>query len=392
MSSIFKYTENNGEIIITGLQRALTRTSIFIPETINGIPVVEIGPEAFRSTSITDIKIGANIRKIGEKAFYMCEKLRSVTWNHKCDVIPVDCFSGCSNLTQFDFSGIKKIEKRAFSESGLQKVCLPQNIECIIEGAFSRCKTLSSVKWNCKCDVIPTFCFYKCRNLTQFDFSKIKKVEKCAFSESGLQKVCLPQNIECISGWTFSKCKELRSVEWNCKCDVIPVFCFLRCSNLTQFDFSNIKRIDRAAFYESGLKEVCLPENIECIIEGAFSRCKTLSSVKWNCKCNVISVDCFAGCSNLTQFDFSDIKRIGAHAFEDSGLTSVRLSKETAVDQSGFAYCNALGKIEWLSDRSIDKTIFAECKNIKEIIISDNVMDIAVDAFASSPNAEISFI
>ena len=392
MDSIFKHTENNGVAIITGLQRALTETSIFIPETINGIPVVEIGPEAFRSTSITDIKIGENIKKIGEKAFYMCEKLQSVTWHCQCDVIPVDCFSGCSNLTQFDFSNIKRIEKRAFSESGLQKVCLPQNIECIIEGAFSRCKTLSSVKWNCKCDVIPTFCFYKCRNLTQFDFSKIKKVEKCAFSESGLQKVCLPQNIECISGWTFSKCKELRSVEWNCKCDVIPVFCFLRCSNLTQFDFSNIKRIDRAAFYESGLKEVCLPENIECIIEGAFSRCKTLSSVKWNCKCNVIPVDCFARCSDLTQFDFSNIKRIGAHAFEDSGLTSVRLSKETAVDQSGFACCNDLEKIEWLSGRSIEGDIFEECQNIKEIIISDNVMDIAVDAFASSPNAEISFI
>ena len=392
MDSIFKHTENNGEAIITGLQRALTETSIFIPETINGIPVVEIGPEAFRSTSITDIKIGENIKKIGEKAFYMCEKLQSVTWHCQCDVIPVDCFSGCSNLTQFDFSNIKRIEKRAFSESGLQKVCLPQNIECIIEGAFSRCKTLSSVKWNCKCDVIPTFCFYKCRNLTQFDFSKIKKVEKCAFSESGLQKVCLPQNIECISGWTFSKCKELRSVEWNCKCDVIPVFCFLRCSNLTQFDFSNIKRIDRAAFYESGLKEVCLPENIECIIEGAFCRCKTLSSVKWNCKSNVISVDCFAGCSNLTQFDFSNIKRIGAHAFENSGLTSVRLSKETAVDQSGFACCNDLEKIEWLSGRSIEGDIFEECQNIKEIIISDNVMGIAVDAFASSPNAEISFI
>ena len=392
MDSIFKHTENNGEAIITGLQRALTETSIFIPETINGIPVVEVGPEAFRSTSITDIKIGENIKKIGEKAFYMCEKLQSVTWHCQCDVIPVDCFSGCSNLTQFDFSNIKRIEKRAFSESGLQKVCLPQNIECIIEGAFSRCKTLSSVKWNCKCDVIPTFCFYKCRNLTQFDFPKIKKVEKCAFSESGLQKVCLPQNIECISGWTFSKCKELRSVEWNCKCDVIPVFCFLRCSNLTQFDFSNIKRIDRAAFYESGLKEVCLPENIECIIEGAFCRCKTLSSVKWNCKCNVISVDCFAGCSNLTQFDFSNIKRIGAHAFENSGLTSVRLSKETAVDQSGFACCNDLEKIEWLSGRSIEGDIFEECQNIKEIIISDNVMGIAVDAFASSPNAEISFI
>ena len=258
LDSIFKHTENNGEAIITGLQRALTETSIFIPETINGIPVVEIGPEAFRSTSITDIKIGENIKKIGEKAFYMCEKLQSVTWHCQCDVIPADCFFGCSNLMQFDFSDIKKV--------------------------------------------------------------------------------------------------------------------------------------DRAAFYESGLKEVCLPENIEVVSEWAFFECKKLSSVIWNCKCNVIPVDCFARCSDLTQFDFSNIKRIEVRAFRDSGLTSVTLNEETEVGECCFSNCNDLEKIEWLSGQAIKDSIFAGCKNIKEIFISDRVMDIAVDAFSSSPNAEISFI
>ena len=159
-----------------------------------------------------------------------------------------------------------------------------------------------------------------------------------------------------------------------------------------QFDFSDIKKVDRAAFYESGLKEVCLPENIEVVSEWAFFECKKLSSVIWNCKCDVISAYCFVRCSNLTQFDFSNIKKIEARAFRGSGLTSVTLNKGTAVDQNCFAQCNDLKKIEWLSDRSIEGDIFEECQNIKEIIISDNVMGIAVDAFASSPNAEISFI
>ena len=104
------------------------------------------------------------------------------------------------------------------------------------------------------------------------------------------------------------------------------------------------------------------------------------------------SADCFFGCSNLMQFDFSGVKKIEARAFMGSGLTSVTLNKKNEVDQNCFAYCNDLEKIEWLSDRNIEKNIFAECKNIKEIFISDSVMDIAVDAFASSPNAEISFV
>ena len=325
MDSIFKHTENNGVAIITGLQRALTETSIFIPETINGIPVVEIGPEAFRSTSIVDIKIGENIREIENEAFYSCEKLSSVTWNHKCDVIPDFCFFECSNLTQLDFSGIKKIGQYAFRDSGLQEVCLPKNIECISEGAFNGCSELHSVTWNCTCDVIPADCFVFCSNLTNFDFSGVKKIENHAFSRSELQVACLPQNIECISEWTFGGCSELRSVTWNCTCDVIPAYCFYMCPNLTNFDFTGIKKIEQDAFWKSG-------------------------------------------------------------------LISVTLSKGTAVYQNCFAFCESLTKVEWLSARNIEGNIFAGCKNIKEIFISDKVMNIAVDAFASSPNAEITFV
>ncbi len=191
MSSIFKYKKINGEITITGLQEGVAETAIEIPETIDNMPVTEIAEQAFLASPITAVKIGKNVREIGELAFGICKKLRSVTWNQKCDVIPSDCFSECPNLTKFDFSNVKKIE---------------------------------------------------------------------------------------------------------------------------------------------------------------------------------------------------------AHAFWDSGLTSVTLNKETEVGRSCFARCNDLKKIEWLSDKSIEEDIFEGCKNIKEIIISDNVMDIAVDAFASSPNAEITFV
>ena len=159
MNSIFNFTENNGEVIITGLKEGVSDTSIVISETIDGMPVTAIGTKAFRSTSIVDIKIGENIREIENEAFYSCEKLSSVTWNHKCDVIPDFCFFECSNLTQFDFSGIKKIGQYAFRDSGLQEVCLPKNIECISEGAFNGCSELRSVTWNCTCDVIPADCF-----------------------------------------------------------------------------------------------------------------------------------------------------------------------------------------------------------------------------------------
>ena len=392
LNSIFKHTENNGEVIITGLQEGLATTSIVIPETIDGMPVIEIGPKAFQSTSITNIKIGENIRGIGEKAFYMCKKLKSVTWNHKCDVVPAFCFSECSNLTKFDFSNVKKIGLYAFYKSGLQEVYLTEKIEILEKGTFSGCSKLQSVTWHCQCDVIPAFCFSECSNLTKFDFSNVKKIGLYAFYKSGLQEVCLPKNIKVLEEGTFSGCSELQSVTWHCQCDVIPAFCFDKCSNLTQFDFSGIKKIGQYVFYKSGLQEVYLTEKIEILDKGTFSGCSKLQSVTWHCQCDVIPADCFFWCSNLMQFDFSGVKKIEARAFMGSGLTSVTLNKKNEVDQNCFAYCNDLKKIEWLSARNIKGDIFKECKNIKEIFISDKVKNIEVSAFTSSHNAEITFV
>ena len=441
------------------MQEGVSDTSIVIPETIDGMPVTEIYGYAFCGSPITDIKMGRNIRKIENNAFYRCKKLSSVTWNCKCnaipafgfyectnlkqfnftgiekigkyafcksglqevclpenikiieegtfkecnglrsvtwnctcDVIPNFCFAACSNLTNFDFSGIKKISKHAFEESGLQEVFLPENIKIIEEGAFRECSGLRSVTWNCTYDVIPALCFTLCSNLENFNFSGIKKIEKYAFGRSGLQEVCLPQNIECISEWTFGGCSELHSVTWHCQCDVIPANCFYECANLKVFDFSTIKEVGKDAFYKSGLQEVFLPENIKIIEEGAFREGSGLRSVTWDCTCDVIPAWCFYMCPNLTNFDFTGIKKIEQAAFWKSGLISVTLSKGTAVYQNCFAFCESLTKVEWLSARSIRGDIFSECKNIKEIYISDKVKNIEARAFVSSPDAEITFI
>ena len=240
------------------MKAGVSDTSIVIPETIDGMPVVAIGARAFRLTSIVDIRIGKNIRRIENEA-------------------------------------------------------------------FSHCGELISVKWNCKCNAIPDFCFYGCTSLKSFDFSGIEKIGQCAFGKSGLQEVFFPKNIKNIEWGTFKECNGLRSVTWNCTCDVIPNFCFAVCSNLTNFDFSGIKKIEQNAFWKSG-------------------------------------------------------------------LISVTLSKGTAVGQSCFAFCDSLAKVEWLSDISIEGRIFEGCKNIKEIFISDKVKNIEASAFVSSPNAEITFV
>lgn len=325
MNNIFEYRKKGEEIIITGLRKGVHDTSIVIPDSIDNMPVTEIADEAFKESSITDIEIGKNIKTIGGKAFSECKELKYVIWNSNSDKISDYCFSNCSALAQFDFSNIKEL--------GL-----------------------------------------------------------CSFSESGLQKIKLPQSIENVSVGSFAGCEQLKDVVWDCSCDKIPVDCFAECFALTQFDFSRIKDIQGSAFFNSGLNEIYLPQIIENVSDSAFAYCSQLKKVVWNCECNEIPEQCFYDCSALKQFCFSNIKKLRKEAFACSGLTSVSLNKGTEVGKSCFAYCGNLEKVEWLSARSIKGDIFESCKNIKEIFISDNVKNIEVSAFASSPNAEITFV
>ena len=390
MNSIFKYKENNGEVIITGLQEGVAETAIVIPETIGNMPVVEIGPKAFEFSTITDIKIGKNIRKIEKEAFAHCRKLSSVTWNCKCNTIPDNCFYRCTELKKFDFTAIKRVGQYAFGESGLQEVYIPQNIEMIGIGAFNICSELHSVTWNGTCDVIPTSCFYLCSNLKSFNFSAIKKVGQYAFGESGLQEVCLPKNIEIIENEAFSGCSELHSVTWNCKCNAIPANCFYECVNLKVFDFSTIKEIGQYAFYKSGLQEVRLPKNIESIYERAFGECSELQFVEWNCKCDAIPANCFSECSNLTSFNFAGIKKIGSYAFWASGLQEVRLPKKIeCISERAFYACSELQFVEWnCKCNEISDYCFCKCTKLKQFDFS-GIEKIGKYAFEESGLQEV---
>ena len=183
MDSIFKYKIINEEIVITGLQEGVVTTSIVIPETIDGMPVVEIKPEAFQSTSITDIKIGENIREIGIQAFYMCKKLKSVTWHCQCDVIPTNCFLGCSNLASFNFAGIKKIEQDAFWKSGLISVTLSKGT-AVYQNCFAFCESLTKVEWLSARNIEGNI-FAGCKNIKEIYISdKVKNIEANAFVSS----------------------------------------------------------------------------------------------------------------------------------------------------------------------------------------------------------------
>ena len=131
-SAGYTYTENNGEITITGykgddgdgvwetgeaIPDGTGKYIVNIPASINGKPVVAIGDNAFKDvTVISTVYIPASIKTIGAYAF-----------------------SGTSNLTTVDITpgGLEVIKTYAFADSGFTSIALPlKNITNIEPYAF----------------------------------------------------------------------------------------------------------------------------------------------------------------------------------------------------------------------------------------------------------------
>ena len=316
MNNIFEYVEEDGKIIITGLQEGVTPTSIVVPEPINNMPVIVIAYQAFKESSITSIKIGGNIRAIDAGAFEDCKSLTSVIWNDHCKTIPNRCFSRCVSLSTFDLSGVESIGKWAFEGSGLQKVDLPRNIQEVGDSAFSDCRALKAVHWTAQNKNIPQRCFANCASLSIFDFSSVESIDDGAFAESGLQEVNLPHNIQEVGELVFRECKSLKTFHWNAQTKNIPQYCFYNCLSLSMFDFSSVESIHEGAFAKSGLQEANLFHNIQKVEPFAFQDCKSLVKVEWLSD-EPIEIYTFANCERLKEVNISDqVKNIEVNAFQ----------------------------------------------------------------------------
>lgn len=92
---------------------------LVMPDEYEGLPVVAIGNGAFDWKDITSFKGGANLKEIGDDAFYYCRNLKSVDLSgcSKLETIGESAFSMNEILTEFDVTGctsLKTIGAHAF--------------------------------------------------------------------------------------------------------------------------------------------------------------------------------------------------------------------------------------------------------------------------------------
>lgn len=130
----------------------------------------------------------------------------------------------------------------------------------------------------------------------------VAKIGQGAFLSSSIEKIKLPNSVECIGNHAFSICENLTVVKLseNLKFKHLANGVFLHCKNLERITIpSNIETIGEDVFCGSGLKTIELHNGIKEIGNYAFRSCKQLTTANLPSSLIYMGISPFDSCCNL---------------------------------------------------------------------------------------------
>jgi Flp pilus assembly protein protease CpaA len=278
-----------------------------------------------------------NVTRIGEKAFYVCKNLTSVTIPNSITAIGQDAFFSCTSLTSVNITDIEAWCKINFATINSNPLFYARNL--YINGEI-------------------------------------------------ISDLVIPESIVFIGNYTFYGCNALRSVTIPNSVVSIGNSVFKGCENLISVSIPNsVTSIGARAFEDCySLKSISIPNGVATIAEGTFSNCNSLPSIEIPNSITTIEKDAFSSCFSITSIKIpNSVNSIGEYAFWNCrGLTSIEMPNSiTTIYEGTFAKCSALISMAIPNSvTSINNDAFYSCYGLTSIIISDKVSNIGEGAFS----------
>ncbi|MGN1062064.1 MAG: leucine-rich repeat domain-containing protein, partial [Candidatus Scatosoma sp.] len=193
--------------------------------------VTKINPSTFAGkATLEGITIPATVTEIGEKAFYDCLGLKTVTFetNSNLATIGASAFRNCVSL---------------------KEIAIPSNVKIIESYTFYNCKSLETV-------ILP-------EGLTNIGYYASSGVQKLgsgysfAFCSS-LKNINIPSTVQWIQNYSFQNCASLESIDLNAENNQVGTYAFENCTSL---------------------RKVTLNAKIKSLPSYLFRNCTSLNSV-----------------------------------------------------------------------------------------------------------------
>ena len=404
------------------------QSGVIIPESVKGVPVTMIADEAFDGEITTYISIPASVTDLGCSLGRLNSQMTVIinpenkNYVIKDDIIYtsdltelVRCMPVCENEEITIPDTVNKIAEKAFFHcEKIKTLNIPASVNEISSDSLFECKGLESINVdenNKEYCSINEVLFNKYKDiLYQYPIGKpdknfiipdsVDEIGSYAFADCDtLESIEIPDSVEVIGDYVFPSCDKLTKIVLPDSVLRLGSNVFEYCSNLSDITFSKkLKEIglnivrgtkwlnelpDGVVYigpivdsYKGNMPEntsLTIKEGTTCISEHAFD----ISSYKYDkgndtLKNNLISVTlpesvklidycAFRGCENLQEVNLPD--------------------SLTDINYNAFEKCYSLKKINLPSSLKQIRNIFDSCRSLEEIIIPENVTYIPDGAF-----------
>jgi hypothetical protein len=239
--SDFNYTITNGTVTIT--KYTASGDTVTIPSTINGLPVTSIGDRAFyQCTNLTSVTIPDSVISIGDYAFASCWSLASVVIPNSVTHMGDGAFSDCNGLTSVTIpAGVTYIGFDAFAWcSSLTNVLIPASVTSLEITAFQECPNLAAIT------VDALNLVYSSVDGVLFNQSRTTLID---YPEGKGPSYTIPNGTTSIGDWAFYQCMSLTRITIPNSVTRIWNWAFAYCTSLTSVTIGNgVTNVGDAAF------------------------------------------------------------------------------------------------------------------------------------------------
>ncbi len=327
-----------------------TATNIILPDTIESEKVVRIASYAFNNNRyLKNIKVGANVEKVGYRAFANMINLENIEFNNNTKIFSEAVFAGCIGLKSIKLSSeIANQLRYYFGTSSIPETLV--TVEYATGGTFiDKTLTQNSMK-----------------NAQLKLASDTTEISSKQFESSKLTKIFIPNSVTKIGERAFFASFSLTDVifENGSALQAIENNAFNQCfylSNITLAENNQLNYIEVGAFYNChALKTMTINKNVTQIGEAVFGACRTLESLTIP----------FVGLSRDSVGDLSKFTHIFYTAQFSGGY-----------EVGGKYVPNTLTKVEITDATKIQPSAFLNVNKLQEVTINKGVTEMGLEAF-----------